>query len=470
MTQLQESKKTDILIIGAGPGGYVAAIYAAKKGKKVILVDKARVGGTCLNVGCIPTKAMIQAVNHFYDAQHGHTYGIQVDHVTADLEAIIRHKDDITRSLTEGIIHLLEKHQVTLLNGKARFVSDKVVQVDTEDGIIQIEPEHIIIATGAKTKHLPFATQKSERILDSEQLLSLKKMPQKMIIIGAGIIGMEFAFIFGRLGCEVRVLEFLPRILPTVDKDLSQRLLRFAKEANIQITTQAQVTGIQDRRDHIEVTYIEKEQEKTLSADIVLEAIGRIPETQDLGLENTQIALNPNGGIRVNHSMQTHVEGIYAIGDVTHIIQLAHVASHQALVAVDHILGLDHPMDYEAIPSVIFTTPEIAVTGKTEIELEREGIAYHTHKVPFSASGKALIQNNQFGFIKLIYHPETKALLGASVFGEDAQHLIAPLTMAIKHRLSFEAIKDTIFAHPTLSELIHEGAMGVLGEAIHYLG
>lgn len=467
---MQESKKTDILIIGAGPGGYVAAIYAAKKGKKVILVDKDRVGGTCLNIGCIPTKAMIQAVNHFHDAQHGAAYGIQAEHVTADLEAIIRRKDDITRSLTEGIIHLLEKHQVTLLNGKAHFVSDKLVEVDAQDGIIRIEAEHIIIATGAKTKHLPFATPKSERILDSEQLLSLKKMPQKMIIIGAGIIGMEFAFIFGRLGCEVRVLEFLPRILPMVDKDLSQRLLRYAKEANIQITTQAQVTGIQERRDGIEVTYTEKEQEKTLDSDMVLEAIGRIPETQGLGLENTQIALNPNGGIRVDNSMQTNVKGVYAIGDVTQIIQLAHVASHQALVAVDHMLGGNHTMDYNAIPSVIFTTPEIAVTGKTEIELEREGIAYHMHKVPFSANGKALIQNNHFGFIKLLYHPETHRLLGASVFGEDAQHLIAPLTMAIKHQLSFEAIKETIFAHPTISELIHEGAMGVLGEAIHYLG
>lgn len=466
----KEISSTDLLIIGAGPGGYVAAIYAARKGVNVTLVDRAYVGGTCLNVGCIPTKALVKSAEVYTEAKNASLYGVNIEKISVDMTKVIERKADITKTLVNGIGFLLAKHNVRVIIGSANFESDTIVRITTASGHELFEPKNVIIATGSKTKHLPIPGIDLDFVVDSEKLLDNSDLPKKMAVIGGGIIGMEFAFIYGHFGVKVDVLEFLPTILPTVDKDLSQRLLRHAKLNNITITTNAQVTKIERSEAHnAKITYIHKNEEKFVEADLVLEAVGRIPCIDGLGLENTSIKIGKTGNIIVDKSMRTSLPNIYAIGDVTNIMQLAHVASHQAIVAADNILSKKAEMDYDFVPSVIFTVPQIATIGKSEIELIKAGIEYTVSKVPFSANGKALIMNNALGFIKLIQNTVTKELIGAAVFGGDAEHLIASLTLAMKNKLPYQSIKETIFAHPTTAELIHEAFLGLNKEAIHYL-
>ena len=463
-------EKTDLLIIGAGPGGYVAAIYAAKKGLKVTLIDKNYIGGTCLNIGCIPTKALVKSADIYEEIMHSDLYGIISNHPSIDMVKVLQRKDEVTKTLVDGISFLLNKYQVNVIKGEASFENNSLVKIHTETIDYLYEATDILIATGAKTKHLKVDGIQLEQVYDSEKLLSNQKLPETLTIIGGGIIGMEFAFIYGHLGVKVNVIEFLPSILPMVDKDLSQRLLRFAKMANISIYTNSGVQKIEQlNKDYVRVYYKQKEEIKFVDSNLILEAVGRIPNYESLSLEKTDILIGKTYGIDVNESMQTSVKHIYAIGDVTNKMQLAHVASHQGIIAIDTILGHKATMDYSFVPSVIFTTPQIALVGKTETELIKEEIEYFITKVPFSANGKALIMNNSIGFIKLIQDKESKLLIGASIFGGDAEHLISPLTLAMQNKLSVVQIKDTIFAHPTTSELIHEAALGLLGEAIHYL-
>jgi len=423
-----------------------------------------------LNVGCIPTKALVKSAEVYTEAKNAAMYGVNVENASIDMLKVIERKASITKTLVDGIDFLLAKNNVKVIKGTATFKNNQVVSVSTESGSTLFEPKNVIIATGSKTKHLPIPGIKNDFVIDSEQLLDNTKLPAKMTVIGGGIIGMEFAFIYGHFGVKVDVLEFLPSILPTIDKDLSQRLIRFAKQNNVTITTNAQVTKIDKTEEGIaKVTYIHKDETKTIEANLVLEAVGRIPCTDGLGLENTAIESGKTGNILVDKSMRTSLKNIYAIGDVTNIMQLAHVASHQAFVAVDNILNNKSEMDYDFVPSVIFTVPQIATVGKSEIELTKSGMEYTVSKVPFSANGKAMIMDYQQGFIKLIQNAVTKELIGAAVFGGDAEHLIAPLTLAMKNKLSYKDIKETIFAHPTISELVHEAFLGLNKEAIHYL-
>lgn len=459
------------MILGAGPGGYVAAIYAAQKGLQVTLVDKSRVGGTCLNVGCIPTKALVKASEIVSETRRAKSFGIDFSDVTIDMKQTIAKKDEITKTLTDGIAFLLKKHGVEYIQGTASFLNNREVEIQTDADTSVYTADNIIIATGSKTKHLPIPGLDNDFVMDSEMLLMNEKLPKSMVVIGGGIIGMEFAFIYGQLGVKVEVLEFLPTILANIDKDLSQRLLRFAKQNGITITTGAKVTNIEkDKESGGIVTYIHKDQEKHVSAEIVLEAVGREPNIQALNLDRTDVELGKTHGIVVDNTMKTGVPGIYAIGDVTNILQLAHVASHQAIVAVDNILGEENTVDYDFIPSVIFTSPQIATVGKSEMELQQSGREYVSHRVPYSANGKALILESNYGFIKLFQDSVTHEVIGAQVFGADAEHLIATITLALKNHLSPERIKETVFAHPTTSELVHEGFMGLNHEAIHYLG
>jgi len=462
--------QTDLLVIGAGPGGYVAAIYMAKKGLDVVLVEKEFVGGTCLNVGCIPTKALVRSADLYESLNGASRFGVLAENVKVDMEKVIGRKDEVSASLVKGIDFLLEKHQVRVIKGTASFKSDTLVEFTSGTEVTDCIAKDIIIATGSKARHLPIKGIDNPLVLDSTRILANDKLPERMVVIGGGIIGMEFAFIYGRLGVNVEVLESLPSILTMVDRDLSQRLIRYAKLANINITTNAEVKAI-SKTDNgkASVVYLHKGETKSIEADLVLEAVGRSPNTEGLGLENTLIETNRQGAITVNRKLETNVPHIYAIGDVTNIMQLAHVASHQALVACENILGTSTEMDYDHVPSVIFTHPEIATVGKNETELTNAGIEYNVSKTPFSANGKAMIMDDAQGFIKMLFDPASGKVFGASVFGKDAEHLIAPLTLALKNNLDAKKIKDTIFAHPTTAELVHEGYLGLLKEAIHYL-
>lgn len=463
-----EQHSCDLLIIGAGPGGYVAAIHAAKKGLSVTLVERRWVGGTCLNAGCIPTKSLIQSADLFEQMQSSSRFGISAEQVTFDWNKIQEQKNKVTNQLQQGILQLLEKAKVTLVTGTARFLDSHTVAVTTEQRDVVWNAKNIIISTGASTKHLPISGIDSPFVIDSEGALSLSELPKSICVIGGGVIGMEFAFLFGRLGVKIQVLEFLPQILPTVDSDVIQRLSMSARRSNITISTNAKVIAVEETDDgKARVLYTINDVDKSVEADLVLEAVGRKADFSGLSLEKTGIELHRSGAINVDLQMRTNIEGIYAIGDCTNTMQLAHVASHQGIVAVDHILGKNVAMDYDFVPSVIFTSPEIATVGKTEKNLTDLGITYQMSKIPYGSNGKALILNQPLGFIKLLRNTESQKLLGATVYGADANALIATLTVALQNNLSTEDLKKTIFAHPTLSEIIHESALSLDKEAIH---
>ena len=458
-----ENVKTDLLIIGAGPGGYVAAIYAAKKGLNVTLIDGRWIGGTCLNEGCIPTKALVKSAELYQEILHSEKNGIFVENPSFDLGLIIDKKDETKDKLVSGIEFLLKKYGVNVIEGYAKFVNDKQVTVND----VLIEAKDIIIATGSKTKHLDFPG--NELAIDSEIILNNKELPEALAIIGGGVIGMEFAFIYASFGVKVTVIEFLPRVLPGVDKEFSMRLMRYAKQLNMTILNNAGVTEVKLENNKKIVLFNQKGTEKSVEVDMVLEAVGRVPNIDNLGLEKTSINHDSRNGIKVNLNMLTNVPNIYAVGDVTNIIQLAHVASHQGIVAVDNILGEKKEMRYDAIPAVIFTSPLIATVGKTEMVCKEEEIDYEVVKVPYSANAKALIMEAEAGYIKLIRDKSTKKLIGGMVFGKDADNLIASITIAINNGLSAKDLQETIFAHPTVQELIHEGAMGLDHLGIHFV-
>ncbi len=461
-------KQTDLLIIGAGPGGYVASIYAAKQGLSVTLVEKEYIGGTCLNVGCIPTKALVKSAELYQELLHLENKGISVVNPEYDMTAIIEQKNQIKDKLVSGIAYLLEKYNVETIQGTASFLDDHLVEINGSE-VVRVTAKDIIIATGSKNKHLPIPGIDLEVVLDSTGLLNNTKVPKSLAVIGGGVIGMEFAFIYASLGIPVTVIEFLPRVLPGVDKEFSARLLRYAKQLNIDIITQAKVLKIEAVGEAAIITYERKEKFESIEADLILEAVGRAPNIDGLGLGNTSIIHDLRSGIKVNSKLQTNVHHIYAIGDVTNLYQLAHVASHQGIVAVDNILGKTKEMDYSAVPAVIFTSPQIATVGKTEDYCKDNEISYDVIKVPFSANGKALIMEAEAGYLKLLANPTTKELIGGMIFGKEAEYLIATLTVAIQNHLTWEQLQETIFAHPTMSELIHEGAMGLDHLAIHFM-
>lgn len=458
----------DVLFIGGGPGGYVGALYAAKKGLSVTLVEKRWIGGTCLNAGCIPTKSLIHAADIWETVRNGSRFGVVSPDPVLDWATVQAQKNKTVDTLRSGIRQLLDKNGVRVLEGTAEFWDDRTVRVTFETGSETLRPSQIVVATGSKTKHLPIPGLDSPLVTDSEGLLQWQSLPQRLIVIGGGVIGMEFAFLLGRLGVKVHVLEFLPQVLPSLDADVATRLVRMGKAANVTVINGAKVLSVTSSPDGVAtVSYEHQGTVKTIEGDRVLEAVGRIPELSGFGWERTQIECGKNGGIPVDSRMRTPLPHIHAIGDCTNLLQLAHVASHQAIVAVDDILGQNRPMDYRFVPSVIFTTPEIAQVGATEKSLKESGTGYRVVKIPYGSNGKALIENEMTGFVKLLCEETTGRWLGATVMGAHANALIATLTVAMQNHLSSEEIKHTVFAHPTVSELIHEAALSSLGEPIH---
>jgi len=457
-----EKLKTDVLIIGAGPGGYVAAIYAKKQGLDVVLVDREWVGGTCLNVGCIPTKAFVRSTEMYHELLN-EDLGISFDKLDIDLKQIVQRKNDVKDRLVSGIEFLLKKHGVHLIEGEAKFIDDHLVKVNNQE----IEAKDIIIATGSKPKRLPIDGH--DYMMTSRELLDNEKLPESMTVIGGGIIGMEFAFIYANMGVKVNVVEFLPTILPGIDRELALRLMPYAKKAGINITTNAKVIRVEEEKGKKKVFYERKDKVEFVESDIVLESIGRGPVVDGLDLDKTTIHFDNKAGVKVNNQMKTNVDHVYAIGDVNNIMQLAHVASHQAFVAIDNILGKKNYFDKTNVPSVIFTSPTIATVGITEEMAKKENIEVEVIKTPYSANGKALILSGDRGYIKLIRNKETKLLIGAMILGKEAENLIATFTLAIQNKMEAKDVYETVFAHPTIQELVPESALGLDKLAIHYM-
>ncbi len=460
----------DITIIGGGPGGYVAAIQAGKMGAKVTLVEKSMglLGGTCLVSGCIPTKTLVRSAEVYKTLQKASEYGITVGQISVDMKKVIERKNKIVRRLGQGVKYLLNKNNVNIVEGFGRIEDNETVVVKGDTGESIIKTRNIIIATGSAPSKLSVPGVDHDNVIDSKEALEMDELPKQLVIVGGGIIGMEFAFIYAHLGVQVTVIEFLDNVLDTLDEDISSEISKIAKSSGIQIYTKAKVEAIKESDSQSNVVFTMEDQSKELIADKVLMAVGRQPSFDGLGIEDLSMEFAEKGrGIKVNDKMETSIAGIYAIGDVTDQIQLAHVASHQGITAVKNILGQNTRMDYKAIPSAIFTDPEIAVIGMDEKTAQKENIAIKIGKFPFVASGKALSIGDTRGFVKIIANRSSKKVIGGSIIGPHATELIAEIALAIQNGLTTDQVAETVHAHPTLAEAVHEAALAALDGALH---
>lgn len=466
----KEDVKADLLVIGGGPGGYVAALYAVKKGLNTVLVEREKLGGTCLNVGCIPTKALVKSSEVYKDTLLGEEFGFEIENIKVNMNKVIDRKDKIRENLVSGIDYLLSKNNVRVIKGDASFLDDKIIVAKRGKDEYKIEAKNIIVATGSKISKINIKGIDLPFVLNSKSALDNKNLPESITIIGGGVIGMEFAFIYSNFGVKVNVVEYMDRLLTMVDDDISEEIKNIAKLNGINIYTSSKVTKIEESENGDAIVFFENEgKEKYLISENVLVAIGREPNMDGLNIEKAGIELNDRGkGIKVDNTLKTNVPGIYAVGDVNNKMQLAHVASHQGIIAVDNILSEDKEMKYDCVPNVIFTAPEIASVGLTERECIEKKINIKVSKFPFSANGKALTMGESRGFIKIIKDIDNNKIVGASLIGADASSLISTLTVIIKNNIKDKDIADTIFAHPTTGEVIHEAALGLSIGALHY--
>ncbi|MFZ5753611.1 MAG: dihydrolipoyl dehydrogenase [Bacillota bacterium] len=466
---MKQEIKTDVAIIGGGPGGYVAAVKAAQLGANVVLIEKDSLGGTCLNRGCIPTKAFVRSAEIYSHLKNAEHYGCLASHVSLDMKKVLNRKNTVVNQLVQGIKYLLDKHKVKVIQGMGELLDTETVFIRNKTHETYVKAKNIIIATGSKKAVPPIPDLDLENIIDSDQALQLDKLPDKLVIIGGGVIGMEFAFIYANFGVKVSVIEYFDEILASCDSDICEEIGQIAAAKGISVYKGARLKKIIKSEDGQCIVSFIKDKEYYLTADKVLVAVGRQPELDGLGIEKLGIELNEHGkGIKVNSKMQTNISNIYAIGDVTNKVLLAHVASHQGIVAVKNIMGQPCEMDYEVIPSAIFTDPEIAVVGMTEKMAQKTGVSLEVGKFPFAASGKALTLGEYRGFVKVIKDKATGKLIGGAIIGPHATDLIAELALAIKNQLTPEQVIEVIHAHPTTAETIHEAVLSLEGSAIHF--
>jgi len=457
----------DVVIIGGGPGGYVAAIKAAHLGLKAVLVEKDKLGGICLNKGCIPTKALISTTEILNHIQRAEEFGIQVKDYSFDFPAIMKRKDLITRRLSSGVEQLMKANQVRVAFGEGQIIEPKKVEItDTAEEKEVIKTKNIIIATGSKVMKLPIPGIDSEGVITSDKALSLSELPSKMIIIGGGVVGIEFAGIFKALGVEVTVVEMLPRILLPIDEEIARKLTMSLKRKGIEILIDCKVKETKKNNQNLEVLVSTSEGEKKLKTEKVLLAAGRVPELGNIDVQRLGIELD-KGAIKVDEKMRTNIPGIYAVGDVVGKIMLAHVASREGIVAVENISGKEVLMDYKVVPNCVFSMPEVASVGLTEEEARKENDNIKVSKFPFMANGKALGMGETEGMVKIIADGDTLKLLGVHILGVHASDLIAEGALALSMEATAEEIVNTIHAHPTLAEAIAEAAEGITGKPIH---
>ena len=457
----------DVIVIGAGPGGYVCAIRAAQLGLKVACVEKrATLGGTCLNVGCIPSKALLQSSEDFDHAAHGLSdHGVIVENVRLDLTRMQARKAEVVGANVKGVEFLFRKNKVTWLKGTGRIVAAGQVDVD---GTIHTA-KHIVIATGSESTPLPGVIVDEKRIVTSTGALELDAVPKHLVVIGAGVIGLELGSVWRRLGAEVTVIEFLPRIVPSLDTEVATAFQRILAKQGLKFRLGSKVTAATPTETGVSLT-VEPAKggpAETLEADIVLLAIGRRPYTEGLGLEAAGVALDERRRIKTDAHFATNVPGIYAIGDAIAGPMLAHKAEDEGVALAERLAGQAGHVNYDVIPSVVYTWPEVAAVGQTEEELKAAGIAYKVGKFPFLANGRARAMGSTDGFVKVLSDKTTDKLLGAHILGPDAGTLIAELALAMEFGASAEDIARTCHAHPTLNEAVKEAALAVDGRALH---
>ncbi|SHE47745.1 dihydrolipoamide dehydrogenase [Desulforamulus putei DSM 12395] len=454
-----------VVIIGGGPGGYVAAIRAAQMGARVALVEKDEVGGTCLNWGCIPTKALVAGAEILHRIRRAEEFGIRVGEVSIDYARLVERKDAVVNKLVSGVHYLLKKNKVEFIRGTAKLAGPGKVVVSLQDGsTAELAAENIILATGTRPALIDAFGYDGDRVITSNEALSLKEIPGAMLIIGGGVVGCEFACIFAEMGCRVTIAEAMPSILPLIERDASRQMQTLLKRKGINIKTKVKIEKVEKSGDKVTAIL---EGGETIEADKILISIGRVMNTSGLGLEEAGVRLGQRGEVLVDEHLATGVPGIYAIGDITGKIQLAHVASAQALVAVDNIMGQPRQMNYDVVPNCIFTMPEVAGVGLTTQQCEEKGIKPRVGKFPFMASGKAAAMGETDGFVKILADPATDKVLGVHIVGPHATDLIAEAALAMELGATVEQMTQVIHAHPTLAESILEAAEAVHGRAIH---
>lgn len=460
--------ETETLVIGAGPGGYVAAIRAAQLGQKVTIVEKGTVGGVCLNVGCIPSKALISAGHRYEIAKNSESMGIIADNVKVDFSKVQEWKASVVKKLTGGVEGLLKGNKIDIVQGEAYFVDANTVRVMDENSAQTYKFKNAIIATGSRPIELP-SIKFSKRVLDSTGALSLQEVPNKIVVIGGGYIGIELGGAYASFGSQVTILEAADEILNGFEKQMTALVKRNLKKKGAEIITKALAKGVEEKENGVVVTYEVKGEEKSIEADYVFVMVGRRPNTDELGLEQVGIEVNEKGIIKTDKQCRTSVSNIFAIGDVVEGFDLAHKASYEGKIAAEVIAGQNSEIDYLGIPSVVFSDPELASVGYTESQAKEEGIEFIAARFPFGANGRALSLNSSEGFMKLVTRKEDGLVIGAQIAGPSASDMIAELGLAIEAGMTAEDLAMTIHAHPTLGEITMEAAEVALGTPIHIL-
>lgn len=462
----------DVIVIGSGPGGYVSAIRCAQLGLKTAIIEKYNtLGGTCLNVGCIPSKALLDSSEHFHNAKHNFAeHGIEVKGLKADIKQMIQRKNDVVSQTCSGVKFLMDKNKIDVLTGVGSFADKNTVNITAADGSVStITGKNIIIATGSKPNFFPGMEPDKKRIITSTEALSMTEIPKKMIVIGAGVIGLELGSVYGRLGTEIEVVEFAPNVLPTMDGSIGKEFAKILKKDGFKFYMEHRVQKVENKGKSVLLTALNKKgEEVTLEADYCLVAVGRKPFTEGLGLEKAGLSINQRGQIDVNDHLQTAVPNIYAIGDVVRGAMLAHKAEEEGVFVAEFIAGQKPHMNYNLIPGVVYTWPEIAAVGKTEEELKAAGVEYKVGNFPIKALGRARASMDTAGFIKILADKTTDEVLGVHMITARAADLIMEAVTAMEYRASAEDMARICHPHPTYSEGVKEAALAATeNRALH---
>jgi dihydrolipoamide dehydrogenase len=460
----------DLVVIGAGPGGYVGAIRAAQLGMRTAIVERAKLGGTCLHLGCIPTKALLHVAELVEEMRRGGEFGIRVGDVSVDMPSVQRYKDRVVNTLHRGVEYLMRKHGIAVFQGTARLLGPRRVHVALHDGSeTELETRRILIATGSVPRSIPGVRVDGSRILTSDHIVRLQEVPRRLGILGAGVIGVEFASVFAAFGSEVTMIEILPRALPGEDEEVSVALQKAFERRGIRIHTETKLTRVEPVEGGLRLVAERNGQPLQVEVDVLLVAVGRAPYTEGLGLEAAGVEVNGGGFIRTDGRMRTNVDGIWAIGDVVHAVpMLAHVASDEAILAVEDMAGRDvRPLDYDAVPRCTYSMPEVASFGLTESQARERGHEVRVGRFPFAANSKANILGVREGFVKVVVDAKYGEILGMHLVGPRVTELLPEGILAKEVEATTEEIVHAVHAHPTLTEAIREAALDALGRVIH---
>jgi len=459
----------DLIVVGSGPGGYVAAIRAAQLGLNVGVVEKENLGGICLNWGCIPTKSLLKSAQVLEYAKHAADYGVSISgEIKPDFTAMVKRSRGVAEGMSKGIQFLFTKNKIEVINGYGRLIDKNTVEVTDETGKRSLHPaKNIILATGARSRELPNLEQDGEKIIGYREAMTLSKQPKSMVVVGSGAIGSEFAYFYQSIGTDVTLVEYLPNVVPNEDEEVSKTLERSFKKMKMKVLTNASVESVDTSGELCKVTIKTKKSEEIIEAEIVLSAVGIAPNIENIGLEDLGIVLE-KGKVKVNEFCQTNVDTVFAIGDIIAGPALAHVASAEGILCVEKIAGLNpHPIDYSNIPGCTYTNPEVSSVGMTELKAREAGHEIKVGKFPFSASGKASASGQKEGFVKLIFDAKYGELLGAHMIGGNVTEMIAELVVAKKLEITGHELIKSIHPHPTMSEAIMEAAAAAYDEVIH---